>query len=530
MPVVPKSFMTIGASLLTARAAMRLRRKKSEEAAQERIFAHLLPRLALANFWQQAGMEAKMTYDAFKRRVPIHTYEDVAPAIGEMMKGTEDVLWPGICQIYARTSGTSTGISRHVPVTEPMLDHFRSSALDSMLWYTARVGHGGVFRCRHLFLGGSTALEPIPESQPFEAYAGGLSGIEALNLPSWAEKHYYEPGPEIAQMTDWHEKIAAVTERTARVDISLVAGMPAWVLMLAESLRVCTTHGKARVLHLQGIWPNFECYVHSGAPITPFHDDLRNLLGPTVNFHEVYAASEAMIAAQDAEAASGLRLMADAGVFFEFLPMTDYDEGRLVAASTRTVPLAGVRTGVNYALLITTPGGLARYLIGDVVRFISTQPARLIYVGRTKLQLNAFGERVVEKEITDALVAVCRHHGWTVVNFHVAPITHSPGTTNKAHGRHEWWVELKPGTLTTPTGPVMAAELDAELRRVNADYSAKRACGTLEPPYVRLVMPGVFEHWLRYRGKWGGEHKMPRCRSDRLIADELGGALQFARD
>ncbi|HEY1765452.1 MAG TPA: GH3 auxin-responsive promoter family protein [Opitutaceae bacterium] len=530
MPVVPKSLMTFGASLLTARAAMRLRRKKSEEVAQERIFTHLLPKLSQAYFWNQAGIEAKMTYDAFKRRVPIHTYEDLAPAITEMMKGGEDVLWPGICQIYARTSGTSTGSPRHVPVTEPMLDHFRRSALDSMLWYTARVGHGGVFRCRHLFLGGSTALEPIPEAQPFEAYAGCLSGIEALNLPSWAEKHFYEPGPEIAQIADWQQKVAAITERTGRVDISLLAGMPNWILMLAEALRVSGTHGKARVLHLQGIWPNFECFVHSGLPITPFYDDLRNTLGPNVNFHEVYAASEAMIAAQDSDSASGLRLMADAGVFFEFLPMADYDEGRLVAASTRTVPLAGVKTGVNYAVMITTPGGMARYLLGDVVRFLSTQPPRLIYVGRTKLQLNAFGERVVEKEITDSLVAVCRRNGWTIVNFHVAPIVMDSGAINKAHGRHEWWVELKPGTLTTPTGPVMAGELDAELRRLNPDYSAKRASGTLEPPYVRLVMPGVFEHWMRYRGKWGGEHKMPRCRSDRLIADELGGALQFARD
>ncbi len=530
MPVVPKSLMTFGASLLTARAAMRLRRKKSDEAAQERIFGHLLPKLAQAHFWKNAGVESHMTYDLFKRRVPIHTYEDVAPAIAEMMKGKEDVLWPGFCQIYARTSGTTTGIMRHIPVTEPMLDHFKRSALDSMLWYTARVGHGGVFRGRHLFLGGSTALESIPESEPFEAYAGGLSGIEALNLPSWAEKHFYEPGPEIAQITDWHEKIAAITERTGRVDISLLAGAPAWVLLLAESLRASSTHGKARVLHLQGLWPNFECYVHSGVPITPFHDDLRTALGPTVNFHEVYAASEAIIAAQDSDAVSGMRLMADAGVFFEFLPMADYDEGRLVAASTRTVPLAGVKTGVNYAVVITTPGGLARYLLGDVVRFISTHPPRLIYMGRTKLQLNAFGERVVEKEITDSLVMVCRRHGWTIVNFHVAPITHNPGTTNKAHGRHEWWVELKPGTLTTPTGPAMAIELDAELRRLNTDYSARRASNTLEAPYVRLVMPGVFEHWMRYRGKWGGEHKMPRCRSDRLIADELGGALQFARD
>ena len=183
--------MTFGASLLTARAAMRLRRKKSEHAAQERIFAHLLQKLELTSYWKQAGIEAGMTYDLFKRKVPLHNYEDLAPHIAEMKKGAADVLWPGQCQIYALTSGTTTGTPRHIPTTEPMLDHFRRSALDSMLWYTARVGHGGVFRSRHLFLGGSTALAPIPDSEPFEAYAGGLSGIEALNLPDWAEKHFY---------------------------------------------------------------------------------------------------------------------------------------------------------------------------------------------------------------------------------------------------------------------------------------------------------------------------------------------------
>jgi hypothetical protein len=521
--------MTFGASLLTARAAMRLKRVKSVEAAQQRIFAHLATKLGLASVWKHAGVETGMRYDQFKRRVPLHTYEDLAPHIEEMKRGAADVLWPGQCQIYAATAGTTTGTPRHIPVTEAMLDHFRRSALDSMLWYTARVGHGGVFRSRHLFLGGSTTLVPIPESEPFEAYAGELSGIEALNLPSWAEKHFYEPGSEIAQIADWQEKIAAITERTSRVDISLLAGMPPWVLILAESIRASTIHGKARVLHLQGIWPNLECYVHSGMPIGPFQEDLRAALGPTVNFHEVYPSCEAFIAAQDSVAGAGLRLMADAGVFFEFVPMTDIEDGRLVAAGARAVPITGIQTGINYALVLTTPAGLTRYLVGDIVRFVSTEPPRLVYVGKTRLRLNAFGEHVVEKDITDALLSVCRRNSWTIVNFHVAPM-HSSTTTGRTRGRHEWWIELKPGTLTTPTGPVMAGELDAELCKLNKAYAEKRDLGLLEAPFVRLVMPGVFEHWMRFSGQWGGQHKMPRCRSDRVIAEELGSSLQFARD
>jgi hypothetical protein len=163
------------------------------------------------------------------------------------------------------------------------------------------------------------------------------------------------------------------------------------------------------------------------------------------------------------------------------------------------------------------------------VRFISTEPARLTYVGRTKLRLDAFGENVTEKEITDALTTVCRHNGWPIVNFHVAPLF-TPFTGSKCRGRHEWWVELKARTTITPTGPIIALELDAELRRQNDQYRTMRSAGVLDAPYVRLVMPGVFELWMRFHGKWGGQNKMPRCRPDRVIADELGKALQFAKD
>jgi hypothetical protein len=309
----------------------------------------------------------------------------------------------------------------------------------------------------------------------------------------------------------------------------MLAGLPNWALNLAAALRERSAQGKRRVSSLQGLWPNFECFVHGGVPLGPFQEELRAALGPTVNFHEIYPASEAFIAAQDIEAGLGLRLLADAGVFYEFIPMADFDESRLEQLGRKVVPLVAVKAGVDYALLLTTPAGLARYLIGDVVRFTSTEPPRLIYVGRTKLRLNAFGEHVAEKEITDALLNLTRRHHWTIVNFHVAPIFGN-SLTGQSRGRHEWWVELRPGTITTPTGPQMGVELDVELQRLSDSYAAKRKSGGLEAPVVRLVMPGVFEHWLRYQGKWGGQHKMPRCRSDRLIADELAQITSFAKD
>src|ERR1700722_12809549 len=529
MAGVPRSLLTIGASLLSARAGARLRRKGGSAALQERVFSQLIPKLAQGSVWRDAGVEAGMAYDDYRERVPLQAYGDLEPHVGRMMRGDPGVLWPGKCQIYSMSAGTSNGGKKYIPVTEPMLRHFKQCGLDSLLWYSARVGHAGVFRGRHLFLGGSTALSPIPASEPFEAYSGDLSGIEALNLPRWVERQFFEPGSEIAQMADWPSKIAAITERTSKVDITLLSGIPGWVLLLAQALRAGSGRGEARAQHLQGIWPNFECFIHGGVPVAPFQDELRSILGPTVNFHEVYPAAEAFIAAQDAEAAAGLRLMADAGVFYEFVPMAEFEEASLHQLGQRAVPLSGVAAGVDYALILTTPAGLARYVIGDIVRFASTEPPRLSYVGRTELRLSAFGEHVIEKEITDSLLAVCRRNGWTIVNFHVAPIF-ANSTTGRSSGRHEWWVELRPGTTMTPTGPIMAVELDHELMRLNGAYNAKRSRGALDAPFVRLVMPGVFEHWMRFHGKWGGLNKMPRCRSDRVIADELGSSLQFAKD
>ncbi len=524
-----KSFHTFGAGLQTAAAEWRLRQKRGATEAQARAFRRLVQKLAATSYWREAGLEPAMTYDAFAARLAPRTYEQLAPAIDRMKRGEADVLWPGRCSLFAVSSGTTAGRSKYLPITEEMLAHFRRTGFESLLYYTVRVRHAGVFRGRHLFLGGATALEPIAEAKPHAAFAGDLSGITALNLPRWVEQHLYEPGTKIAQMTNWSQKIDAIVARTRGLDISLLAGLPSWVTILAAALREDSTHGKRRISSLQGLWPNLECFIHGGVPIAPFHDELRAALGPTVNFHEVYAASEGFVAAQDIHAAAGLRLMTNVGILFEFLPMDQFDETRLDQLAHKIVPLADVKPGVDYALLLTTPAGLARYVIGDVVRFTSTEPPRLIYVGRTKLQLSAFGEHVIEKEVTEALLAVCSRHSWTIANFHVAPLF-ANSLTGQARGRHEWWIELKPGTITTPIGPQIAAELDIELQRLNADYAAKRSGGGLAAPFVRLVMPGVFQHWLTFHGQWGGQHKTPRCRSDRVVADELAQVTNFAVD
>jgi len=489
--------------------------------AQESIYRGLMQQLARTDFGRRAGLKPNLDCGDFRRNIELRTYEGFAPYVNRMLSGESDVLCPGRCAHFAVSSGTTAGPSKWLPVPATMLAHFRAAGLDSMLFFAHRAGSGSVFRGRHLFLGGSTALVPVPGTVP-TIYSGDLSGISALNLPWWAERYLYEPGVEIAQMTDWPAKLAAIAQRTLRKDITLIAGIPSWLLVFAE--RMCAhaakEFGRAPAT-LRELWPHLECLVHGGVPVAPFSAELRAAIGPGVALHEVYPASEGFIAAQDAEPEAGLRLLADRGLFFEFLPVADYREDDPSGSGLLAVPLEGVKPNEDYVLVLTTPAGLVRYVIGDVVRFVTSCPPRLIYVGRTRLQLSAFGEHVIEKELTDALASVCRRTDVSVAGFHVAPLFPDPAAGHP-RGRHEWWIELRPCEgRPDPASAAFASELDRELAARNDDYAAKRAGHGLTDPVVQFVRPGLFEQWLKGHGKWGGQGKMPRCRSDRIVADEL---------
>jgi hypothetical protein len=528
MPVLPKSFLTVGASFETNRMARRLARANHGRDEQQAAYLTLKQRIASTAYGQRQGVEARMTYEQFQARIPLQTYQQLAPYVRRMQQGEGDVLWPGQCTFYAMTTATS-GAAKAIPVTEDMLQHFNVAARDALYFYTARVGHARVFHGRHLYLGASTTLQRLPDVDPFVAYAGDMSALAALNMPMSVEHHLYEPGAPIAQMTNWTEKIAAIVQRTLGADISLVAGVPPWLRELADALLAAATHGAIQPANLQEVWPRLECLVHGGMALAPFEHDLRRAYGPGVAFHEIYVASEGFIAAQDGTRAEGLRLMTHLGIFFEFLPLKEYDPARLVALGMRTVPLEEVVPDEDYVLVVTTPAGLCRYVLGDIVRFVSVAPPRLIHIGRAEHQLNAVGENVSEKEVTDAIVAVCAAHDWQIVNFHVAPLS-SRTLTGKVQGRHEWWVELRAGSVQTPIGTAMSAELDHYLAVRNAQYAARRSAGNLETPVVRLVIPGVFEHWLRHHQRWGGRSRLPRASNDRTIADGLAQVTRFTDD
>lgn len=514
-PVRPwwRGLLATGAGVASARLRSRLATPGSAVLGQRAALASLCRGWAGTAFGREHGLRPGISPGAW-RALPPRRYEEFLPWIERMKAGEADVLWRGRCPYFAVSSGTTAGRTKYLPVTAEMLGHFRGTGLASLLFHAGRVGHADVFRGRHLFLGGSTVLTPLPAAGGPPMLCGDLSGITALNLPGWVERHLYEPGRDIALLADWPAKLEAIVARTRVRDLTLLAGIPSWLLILAE--RVLAATGRSV---LREVWPRLECIVHGGVPLGPFARQLAAVAGPGVHFHEVYPASEGFIAVQDSEPEAGLRLLTDAGIHYEFLPFAEYDESRLRDLSGHILPLSEVSPGVDYVLLLSTPAGLCRYVIGDVVRFVTVDPPRLVYRGRTRLQLSAFGEHVIEHEVTETLAEVAGALGLTVTNFHVAPRfvgDDGPGR----RGRHEWLLELAApgGGLLTEQVAVL---LDAGLQRRNEDYEAKRLGGGLELPEVRVVPVGTFAGWLQRRGKWGGQNKMPRCRSDREIADAL---------
>jgi hypothetical protein len=508
------------ARLVVKQARLRWRRAGNCEETQARQFRFLCSGLARSKLGRASGVEESISYERFRDRIPVRNYESFSPYIDRVLKGEADVLWPGRCDSFAVSSGTTAGRTKYIPVTNAMLKHFRGAGLDSLLFYAARSGHSDAFAGRHLFLGGSTSLEQVKRGPGMPAaYCGDLSGIAAQHLPLWMERALYEPGRRIAGMSHWPAKIEAIAEKTLHSDIRMLSGIPSWILILADAILRRASREGMRAQCLLDVWPNLKCFVHGGVPICPFKRELARVLGPGVEFHEVYPASEGFIAAQDGRADEGLRLMADRGLFFEFVPVEVFRNENLGEMGTAALPLWGIKAGCDYVILLSTPAGLFRYLIGDVVRFVSTEIPHLEYTGRTQLQLSAFGEHVIEKELTDSLSAVAARMSLEIADFHVAPLFVDE-TQGRERGCHEWWLALR-GEYRPDLEYDLIVQLDRELAQRNDDYDAKRKGGGLSLPVLRLVSPILFEDWMKERGKWGGQNKTPRCRSDRQIADAL---------
>jgi hypothetical protein len=527
MPNLSHNLIGLGANLLTLWAARRLKRTREDPTVQTKVLRTLLAHLARTDFGREHQLTAGLSPTEFTHRVAPREYRDFLPQLERMQGGASDVLWPGRCRFFASTAGTTTGRRKLLPVTDAMLRHLRHATRETLLHYTARAGHAGVMRGRHVLLTGCTRLHTLRETEEAPIYTGNLAGIAALNLPAWAERHFHEPGTAIAEMGDWGAKLKRMVERIPRADVSLLAGMPPWLMELSDLLVVDARKRDQPGDQLDEIWPNLECLIHYGQSLAPHHDELRRRAGSRVEFHEVYAATEACIAVQDADARQGLRLLTNVGVYYEFIPLEHYQARDLAASGRQAVPVTGLESGRDYVILLTTPAGLVRYVLGDIVRCVTATPPRLLPVGR----LPAHGGEPLlrglwERELSEALVNLCRANDWPLVEFHVNPLV---GDNRDPSHRpaHEWWIELKPGTVRTPIGPAIARTLDDTLQSSSPAYRTARSERRLGAPVVRLVMPGTFRRWMEHHHCWGAPHRVDHVRGDRRIADDLAQIAPF---
>lgn len=511
MTIVPRSLVDFITRLRVRRLRRRLATQGGGGAGQEAAFRARVTALAPTELGRLHRLNARMGYEEFRTRVPVRTTAEFRLFAERMAGGAADVLGPGRCSLFVYTAGTVDGTPHMLPVPPEMLAHFRAALSDAWLLHVARTGDTGFFHGPHLAIGPSTALMGA-----HGARAGYLEGILRAALSDWSRENLFALPERLAALPESSDKTAVALDATKASDIRALAGTPAALTALL---------GAARAAGVK--WPHLACAIHSGTQLGIAENDLTELLGSSATRHEIYVAAEGFFAAQDGEPGRGLRLLTDSGIFFEFLPVADLVAG-VADLGSRCVPLTRAKTDTDYALVVTTPAGLCRCLVGDVVRLVSLNPPRLLVTGRTQTALRSFGEWVTERELCDALLAVCARNQWEAVHFHVAP--YFTRTVPRAQGCHEWWIELKPGTVRTPTGPVLSPELDAELSHHHAGYAARRRSGVLEPPLVRLVMPGVFTKWTEMHPTLGGPGKLARCRNDRLMADQLAGIARFHGD
>ncbi len=437
------------------------------------------------------------------QKLPLQTYEDVRPWVDRLMSGEQGLLWPSETKWFAKSSGTTGGRSKFIPVTKESLEecHY-GGGKDLLALYYDNHPNRKLYKGKHLIIGGSA--ETIQLSA--DSYFGDLSAIIVKNLPWWAEIRR-TPSKEIALMSEWKEKIEQMARTTMHEDVYIIAGVPSWTLVLVN--RVLELSGKS---NLREVWPNLELFMHGGVSFEPYRAQFKRLIpDEKMNYVETYNASEGFMGIQDQVDSDEMLLMLDYGIFYEFIPMTDYQG----TDSKKVIPLEEVELGVNYALVITTNAGLWRYIIGDTIKFTSREPYRFKITGRTKSFINIAGEEVIVENVERAISRASSMTNAQIREYTVGPIY----MENKEKGAHEWIIEFMqyPDEMER-----FCRILDDELRAINSDYDAKRYYNmVLDTPVIRTVEIGTFEKWLASIGKMGGQHKVPRLSNDRSIVEQI---------
>jgi hypothetical protein len=485
----------------------RLRYAKIEQwmndpvAAQREVLQDLITHGQYTEFGRKYNFKEIFNIRKFKQAVPLQEYDDIKPYVHRLMNGEQNLLWNTPVNWFAKSSGTTSDKSKFIPITEESLEdsHFQGSK-DVLTIYYHFNAESDLLTGKGLVIGGSHQINSINE----ETHYGDLSAVLLQNMPFWG--HWIRtPELSVALLDEWKSKIERLAHTTIEENVTSIAGVPTWTMVLIK--RILEITGKST---LKEVWPNLELYIHGGVSFAPYKEQFKKLVGGNINFLDMYNASEGFFAAQDNPDEEGMLLFLQHGIFYEFMPLEEYEK-----PNPQTVGLNNVEIGKIYALVISTNGGLWRYLLGDTIQFTTLKPFRIKVAGRLKHFINAFGEELIVDNADKGIAVACEKTNAVVNDYTAAPVYFS----EKNNGTHEWLIEFEnePASIEQ-----FAYELDCALKASNSDYEAKRHKDiALRLPIVHSIKKGIFTEWLRSKGKLGGQHKVPRLNNNRKYIDEL---------
>lgn len=469
--------------------------------AQREVLQDLVTTAQYTEFGRKYNFSKLFSLKAFKEAVPVHEYEDLKPYIERVMNGEQQILWNTPVNWFAKSSGTTSDKSKFIPVSQESLEdnHFKA-AKDVLTLYYNFYPESDLLTGKGLVIGGSHTIHRFND----ETHYGDLSAVLLQNSPFWGS-WIRTPELSIALMDEWESKIEKLAQNTILENVTSISGVPTWTLVLFQ--RILEITGKKNI---REVWPQLEVYMHGGVSFVPYKEQFRKLIGADIHYMETYNASEGFFAAQDKPGEEGMMLFLDHGIFYEFMPVEEYGKSH-----PQTIGLAEVEIGRHYAPVISTNGGLWRYLIGDTIQFTTKYPFRIKVSGRLKHYINAFGEELIADNADRAIAQACRQTGAIVKDYTAGPVYFSDGN----NGAHEWLIEFEKEPVNLP---FFIYELDTALKNLNSDYEAKRYKDiALGLPIVHALRSGIFTEWLKQNNKLGGQHKVPRLSNDRKYIDEI---------
>lgn len=489
---------------------MRLRQSAIEnfigtpEDSQLKEFHSLIGSGRFTEWGKKYDYDSLNTVADFKKAVPITDYETLKPYIQRIMEGEQNILWNTDITWFAKSSGTTSDKSKFIPVSrESLVDNHYLAGRDVLALQFREFPDSKIMSGKCLVIGGSHQVNQLNENS--NSFYGDLSAVMLQNMPLYTQM-VRTPNLEIALMNEWEEKIEAMARKTMQDNVTFIAGVPTWTIVLIKRIfELAGTH------NLHDVWPNLELYIHGGVSFTPYRQQFRQFIpSPSMHYRETYNASEGFFAAQDYTSEEGMLLFLSHGIYYEFMPMEEWGKEH-----PETIGLKEVELGKNYALVISTNGGLWRYVVGDTIQFTSLLPYRIKVSGRLKHFMNAFGEEVIVDNSDAAIAAACAETGAAVNDYTAAPVY----MTGESNGAHEWIIEFE--HLPVPL-EAFVASMDKHLQSINSDYEAKRHKDiALRMPIVHVMPKGGFNLWLKDKGKLGGQHKVPRLSNERKWLEEM---------